>query len=346
MAYQTGTSASMNDLIGTVLPAFASANGWTINRNTWPTQLSMSKNGCFVHLTKSTVTLTTPTPDIVDEHLFGCVGTGFDSGQTFANQPGTIVTAVPAVAQTTSANFYNAEPLGTVVSNDWRPRGTNYTAYHLFANNDYIYLVLENQPGQFTHFGFGNIDKQGMSYTGGSFVYGTEYNLDPNATNRGNVVFNDFVPFRSISGRRHFACHLGSSNSNPIRSNNAASASVNSGILPLFNFPGQQYLANSQNEHFYSQIFALGPNPVNSQTVLFPIPIFCSTTGSGNVNSYQYQGVLKDIRVCSMFGRLPGELITIGSDQYQLFPMRKLQTTTNVVNDDNSFTAGFAIRRT
>lgn len=50
-------------------------------------------------------------------------------------------------------------------------------AYYFFGNEKHIYIVLEIEPGEFSHFGFGNIRKY-FDFRGGNFVYGTNFRFD------------------------------------------------------------------------------------------------------------------------------------------------------------------------
>ena len=134
MAYQTGSSSGETDLLSKI-HTFATANGWTSNRNT-ATDINLSKGNLFQNI-----------------HIDG-TGTwqmkaalGFNSGAAWNAQTNQALTTQKAY--------------GLVGS---------YTRYHFFTNvaNDYIHIVVEVDPGYYKHLCFGIIDKC-SSFVGGEY---------------------------------------------------------------------------------------------------------------------------------------------------------------------------------
>lgn len=341
MAYQTGTETSMNNLIGTVLPAFAVANGWTVHVNTWPTLLILSKNGCFAVMQKLSHTVTNVS-NTLDERILGQLATSFNaSAPTFGNQPGTVTTTVPSLTSS-GATSRPSLPDGIVVSVDWRPRAASYVAYHMYETGNAIYIFLENLVGDFTQFGFGLLDKKGATYNVGQFMIGNETDFLGSNDTRGNYSnTNRFPLFESGSDNRTGAFHFGNAMTEPRRT--CRGQSPFGGIMPLVQSHSAAYPAGSSAGRMYTYMFLNGATPINGATPFYPIPVYCSRN-AGDTFPVSYMGELPGLRYCSMQGRASGELVTITPDTWRIFPHRRTQTSTLVVGQDNSHFAGYAIK--
>lgn len=89
------------------------------------------------------------------------------------------------------------------------------------------------------------------------------------------------------------------------------------------------------------------PNEWNDQTVLLPYPVYCARS-SGNKVSLVAD--LKHIRHCRIPFHDPGDIITLGSDQWKLYPWYRKNTVTpggdSSSGTTHSGTGGFAVRYT
>lgn len=155
MAYETGTATGAMDLIDKI-EAFASDNGWTIDRyDDAGTGKRLSLHLGANYFSLRAWNAETPAANVgggpARSGLSLVGATGFSSGADWYNQAGTAV--VSSVYQAAGIYVGGALP-----------------SYHLFSVNDAIYCVIEYAAGRFGVFGFGGVDKIG-TYTGGQFYF-------------------------------------------------------------------------------------------------------------------------------------------------------------------------------
>lgn len=150
MAYQQTNATNVSDLVNKIA-LFASANGWTIHRNTEAAGLrtvTLQKTGDYIHMWM---------PATSSFSLRASVG--YDG----------------ALAAT-------AQPLQSVSASNNNTGTGPFSNVFLFANDDCIFWSIEIASGIFRQGGFGMLQKLG-SYTGGTFFeqsnYDTRTNYDP-----------------------------------------------------------------------------------------------------------------------------------------------------------------------
>jgi hypothetical protein len=105
---------------------------------------------------------------------------------------------------------------------------------------------------------------------------------------------------------------------------------------------------NDRAQGFSAIVPLLGllPNTWNGETVLLPFPIYIARS-SGNKMSLV--GNLKHLRHCRINFHNPGDIITLGSDQWKVYPWYRKNVSTpgsSGVSDSHSGTVGFAVRYT
>ena len=156
MGYQTGTldgTANLASLVG-LISAFAATQGWTVNGN------YLSNGDCHATLH----TLTTGTMN----DTYGPSGSNVAPDHILIGR----LNAVDAPMTTGEV----VSPYG-VQTNDLTPP---YANYWLFSGGvgdpPYIHLVVQKASGRFCHFSFGVLDKKGVPYSGGAFMFGEFYN--------------------------------------------------------------------------------------------------------------------------------------------------------------------------
>ena len=159
MAYQTGTSTDIEDLMQQ-LSIFLVANGWTEDFATTgdPGIIGFSKNGIFVAFQYTEAT---------DGGILACY-------QNLSNDDGTSVwlstgDAGVGVASLTASAFDTGRNVNTFAG--------PHAAYHFFEQDSspaYCHIVVEVDTNRFRHFGFGEIEKIG-DWQGGEYSYGNDW---------------------------------------------------------------------------------------------------------------------------------------------------------------------------
>lgn len=377
MSFQTGTTTSVQDLLQK-LRDFASSDGWTINENSLvssPYWLAMEKGNCFVnfyHDTSSTTTSyntyysTNSAPmnfsgndahgtartDANIRVMIAQGHTASGSGGTFTNQPGSAVDSTS-----------NSEPFIR-----WNSVGGSSVYYAFFSGDTgdapYIYVVVEQISGEFTHCFFGEVDKRGLTYDPpAAFATGTFYSWIDNSTTQSSYSCQyasfHYLPFEADGVDRH--THVNPGGGIPDESvypyNGRAmvlwARDNDDAFLP--NPPSEFFPSDFTNGadagYWMSTMFYRGPVGINNVTPLIPIPVCVSDEGATTFPDwYYFLGEMPNIRMCSLKGRSAKEEVTIGSDTWVLFPVRHLTENpyvTNVAGEINttSYLTGFAIKK-
>ncbi len=161
MAFETGVSTSIDDLISKLM-TFATNNGWTQdNLDTAGDKASLSKNGVFVHFQW----------DETEAALAIYQSLAFISAGTNAWQH--------------TDDSGSGEPSTTDILLDSERCVNNidgpHTKYWFFEQDSgpaYIHIVVEYDAGLYRHFGFGELDKEG-DWVGGEYAYGHFWNGSP-----------------------------------------------------------------------------------------------------------------------------------------------------------------------
>lgn len=344
MAYQNasfGPSDGFN-VVMSVLETFAAAQGWTINYNTYP-YLSLDKGDCFANFyfdisqtvddTENTGSATAP-----DYRIRGCLASSFSSisppANQFLQQPGSL------------PHFYsitNPEDQSLMVSNDWTGP---YSQYWLFSGGDgdpdYIYMVVQKANGRFCYVGFGNVDKKGITYTGGAFMDGILWNwwfrngsapdiVDNRGSGQGSDSQSGDHTWIGQSNGNH-QLYLGDlkSTTPPMGASDGQTNGRNNHytIAPMMAQNGSYNpnlgllsVMNTNTALWLHPIFYLGPNPINGSTPLFEIPLF--QQADAGVQRLFFVGSLSGRRYCSMINRLEAEELAFGSDNWMVFPFKR-----------------------
>ena len=212
-----------------------------------------------------------------------------------------------------------------------------FIAYHFFAGADYIHCVIEVSAGVFSNFSFGTLEKAG-TYTGGQYFAATRWYDNANYRNYPNtgyhaVMFDSTsttynrsgaVRADGVQGRTwHHNCY-----------DNASGSLTNEskGTVRQNSIWGQSH-----------NLAMKSPSTFNNGTPLVPIMIFISDS--------DYKATLagrpQDIRAVNMQNLAPGETITLGADEWMVFPIRAKTDTWNINNGpDSSGYYGFAFKKT
>ncbi|MEO1902603.1 MAG: hypothetical protein ABGX87_12675 [Alcanivorax sp.] len=323
MAYETGVAADVTALLGTIR-VFAESLGWTIARdNTNELALHHADAGWFTLVatpqTDDIYTSPNPRPYI---DVWG--QTGFDDGAAYNQHPGS-----------SGDKWGRANGL----------RGP-FTAYHLFGTTQYIHCAIEVVPGEFAHLQFGKLVKAGV-YDGGEYAAGTAWYYALQGSNyNGQYDSNRHsVPWDGMS--YYAAGQAGAGAHGAVRLDADGYSNewgrftydLSTGYSSIF---GPARLTDNQERSPWWSFLFSTPNTVNAVSPLAPIvPAFILR------NSKTFlPGAPADLRLVNMRNLVPGEMITIGSDEWLCFPIKKRslvqRDTSNVVN---SWIAGYAYRK-
>lgn len=245
MAYQTGTTTSVSDLI-TTLFSFATANGFTAG-STWT-------NGSY-----SVATLVKGGIYFIFE---------YKSDDLLMNTATALTGSGAALAQTGAA----------AKSLDIFPIQGPHVSYHMFADGNAIHVAVEITTNVFTHLNFGMITKNG-SWTGGAFITGSRSPSIASPTPAQlavNATYSNF-PFYTIGP-------TGSGNNQPVYYGHIRSDALGTGKMATFGSVNVSNASDacycvSWLDDGGMPILDASPNASNGRSVILPITLIQSTLG-------------------------------------------------------------------
>jgi hypothetical protein len=312
--FETGTAAGVNDLLSK-LSTFLAGAGWTINKDAadgsgrW---LSAQKGSdLFLNFQSNPATTgtTDPGPWI---NMRGATGY---ADTTFTTQPGT-------QPQTTICNKMTGA----------------FTAYWFFEGDDYIHIVVEIEAGRFRHLHGGTLQKS-CTFTGGTYVMGTQLSYSVNTASNpasGSNVYPWMTGTSSTTGRNHIRADAGD------------------GVQWHSSYQSDTYRQADNwrmtNSATGSEPYRVGllrrmlevtPNTVNGLPVLIAPRALLKKAN----NLYADLGTPKDLRLVKLNNNQPGDILTIGADEWYLFPWTTRRPTVNDTTTDGSGYYGLAYRK-
>lgn len=301
MAFETGVSTSPSNLLSS-LETRLNTDGWTIVRNNGQAESGSSNQ------------LSVSDPGIAEGNQYNIVA--FDSPAATARwelQPSTGDSGA-------GANFYahtgspdNSGNLGTYVVFGNGPSSTtdqgfsgSSVAYFFFSGTTpsgarYCHIVLEGTAGVYWHCFFGTVEKSG-TYTGGQYA---------SATITRESAVGLIWPFQfnpaPQQGQQWF------------RFDNFAS-SGSPGWRALNGFVSNQGLSTP-----LALLYQGGLNDIAQRTPFAPIlvPFWETNNPIQSSSRWVLAGHLPDAMQVSMDGRDAGEVITLGTDDWHLFPAHR-----------------------
>lgn len=218
--------------------------------------------------------------------------------------------------------------------------GTFPNVYLFGANSpkSYIHCVIEFQSGSYAHLAFGEMDKVG-TWTGGEY-YGAGF------WSQGGGDID--IP-QSIEHQEHFTSHqynagtmkgsircvTTSPTSNWLVMGSTTNAIRNSVQTRASTVTGPR------GEWMSEQLMRIRTSPFSGLTPLVPIQVFFLDIGL-TPDVYHYLGQIRDVRGINMTTLTPAELITIGGDDWMVFPMR---VRNGAAASENSSVLGFAYKK-
>lgn len=281
MTYQTGVSASIPDLITSLLN-FAQENGFTIG----PT-------GTFT----GTAIGGLPAATVYDTYSLIKGGVYF---LFFVNRTGTPYVLMNTAATFTGSSFTLAAPQWQRVDNLVGP----HVGYHLFADEHAVNAAVEVATNVFVHFNFGSVRKNG-NWVGGEFVTGLNQGGASIWTTQAAGVPFGAISIGSTNNqaslRGHVRCELSPTAVSLIDGSTLSSSKAYfTGLAPNC---GRILLSRS-------------PNAMNGRAVLVPINL---VHGANDANGPYYQlGFVPNACFVNMRDINPKEMV---NNDWMVFPM-------------------------
>jgi len=310
MAYQSGTVSSADNLLGT-LAAFAVTNGWTQNMYQADGdgyRLHLNNGDCFANLRSSL--LVGPDGDETDPGVWVRASTGYNGTSAWDAQPGDSG-AFAYVGKTYTALGRN----GTTLGLSWP---MNYHAFSLTLP-DVIVFVIEFQPGMFQWIMLGEVIKYG-TWTGGGFSSAScayawanlGFSGKHNTFSIGGAsITRSYAPFYEQAGG--YYNESGNYNTNSmLHAEVDGQIWLKSGTYINGGVPDTKIVhANT----YSSPLNSRSPNVFNALGVMTPFWLFTQ-----NSSDWTILGVLEHVRQLPIDNFSPGDIFTLGSNKWMVFP--------------------------
>lgn len=360
MSYSLTSAANPKALLAAII-TFATAQGWTIeyDKSTGVGtgvggQIALSSDGCHIAIGEASaaenpVAVVGALGADTDGRLYMALANSINTASwQFWGHPGSLVTSAVDTDRVTINDVWGA-----------------MDEVHFFGNADYILVNIKTDAQRWTSFGFGNLDRKGMSIDACGFCY-SNYHGWWRTDNSG--VFNN-AALTGVNG------YMGGS---PLNMDGAVcSIRIPDGVLDtsfgflsgdLFamriptsavrhtllgaaysgNYP-EASLSVNQNTYLMDQAVHLRNQPTTGGVQLNVLPIIYL---DATVKLTTFLGEIPALRVCRMSNLAPGQVITYGSDDYAVFPWKQKGTVQDAGflggtynNQPNSFDMGYAFRK-
>ncbi len=320
MAYETGTSTGVNDLLDK-FRLFAIARGWTVNR--WTTagsgkELCIQKGSAYFNF-RSWLNETMLVNGVNTAGKYGITmngSDGYNGANAWDRQPG-----YPVRAAVTNGDQYHM--LFPLVTNTGP-----FPTYHFFApDSKTLYAEVEITTGTFQRWGCGSLDLFNPAAPGGGrFMYSTSSGHVTNAATTSEWLG---VDADNVSGYTcemvPFRCADYTNNNSVGSSDSRGSAScVRVAFASFDNWAGSGRTTSTTGLQMACQgggchdkvLREYSPNALNGIGVLLP-NIVSLNIGNEFLSPI---GVVPGMRYLDMSNYLPGDEFTIGSDTWKVFP--------------------------
>lgn len=210
--------------------------------------------------------------------------------------------------------------------------------YYFFGTEQYLHVVVETVTNKFKHFAIGQLEKN-STYTGGAYVDGSSHNMTGDAgTNFPDAPSHrylfDAVGTGATGGSGRIRVDIDGKTNNWMNYGSSGAFATESNMI--------KGVTRSQNS-FLAAFHAAGPNDFNQRTVLTPI-LVAAARGS---SLFSLIGAPKDLRLVNMRNLNPGQIMTIGSDEWYVFPhiQKSLVFNSNGSFVPSSGTYGYAYKK-
>lgn len=308
MAYENSTALNISDLM-TKLNTFATANGWTSNE-LGSDRLCLSKNSVFVNFRWATAS-----PTAVGVYQ----ATGYT---TSATSPGGH-TNDSGNGFFSAGTASNAQILGSRYA-----LVTNGPMTYWFFENDtspaYIHVVVTTASLRYSHFGFGELVKQG-TWTGGEYAYGHYYNASASLAHLvedASFLLDGGLGATTPATWRTFAATLRTEGL-PGQAGSTRWSLVYGGDTPG-NDRGGNARSNVQGGFRAGPVAAafsrFSTSPVTGLTAMYPINLYYDRGIVSGARQWYPLGYMADVRGIDTTSYSEAQEITVGSDTWVVFP--------------------------
>ena len=310
MAYQTGTAANPTSLLDSIR-LFALSLGWTVSYFGDDPQTAGANDSWL--------------------SLVSASGSYFN---LLANNTSGKVSTRAATGYTNNGNR-NSQPNQSMGWGETNGLTGPYQAYYFFGGADYIHVVIERVTNQFSHFHIGTLEKGG-NYTGGEYHTCTQWTY-------GNTSYQhlpdspyNVYPFDSYGytwSEDAYQCVRMGADGAP----NKWYSSPRQWTVPSSSLHVIGFLRNYSIMH---RMMLRSPNAMTGQSMLIP-SLIAGPRPAGGASIY---GTVKDLRAINIANISPKEIITIGTDQWMIFPVIRKGLTTQYEACSGNY--GLAYRKT
>jgi hypothetical protein len=313
MAYYSGTASSFTAL-QTAIENACVTEGWAL------TSGILSKDGIFIKLTSSST------------DRINIEGGNGQSGST-------LTTPCPRYAK-----IYNPTNVSAVAI----VFPINYEI-HIFADNE-VFCVINYNTDYYQQLSFGQSDMpeiggSGNWFSGGSGGSLVENSIYASVFSNGlsasgfNIGNSTYAPL--IAG---FPGGVGKDTTNSTYLNYFISTAIDS--VSSWNADCGDDNGDFYGPHYCANLLCSSPNTFNNSSILIPIKFLINRASNGVTPVAQ----LKNIRFLMIDNLDPGEIITIGSEEWKIYPQYRKNTASRSTNAStqptHSDTLGVAIRYT
>jgi len=335
MAFETGVSTSPSNLLSKLVTRLTT-DGWTIVRTN-------GSPGAQVSISDGSATEANQFNFLADDTAASarieCQPSRADGGA-----------GVAFYAHTGSPNTSGSS--GTFISMGQKSStgdqgfSGSHVAYFFFtgstADGRYCHIVVEGTTGVYFHLFFGTIAKAG-TFTGGQYMTAL------NVTTAGSFNW----PFQFNEAKAN--------STSWIRCDDfftSVSVTTDAGVSRWHEGPGMAH-NNGSTANYAATWYQGGLQSFNQRTPFGPnlCIVWNAVSPSAANTAHKIVGHTPDLRICSMDGREPGDVLTIGADDWRIYPAHRKttdgtsQTTSAYVNtfvggpapNNDSNLAGFAL---
>lgn len=237
----------------------------------------------------------------------------FINGSIRANLAWDSVTVVGQMsAGYASGSAWNAQPDNSGIVAQGNVQAGPFTSYHFYAGSEaghqYLHCIVEWSAGNYWHLFIGELVKFG-AYTGGQYL--DMLWVHPNYKQLPYTQGLHRAPFDS------FGQGADPTNSGQIRAD--IDAKTNNWLITASanSWTGNSFTGGMRGGLYGNLVHPIGYQKYNSLTPMHPVDIF----GDRGANLRSPIGRVPDTRQVSMRNLTPGQLMTVGSDQWQCFPL-------------------------
>jgi hypothetical protein len=239
---------------------------------------------------------------------------------------------------------------GGLTSNDRRVNGIGdsgtrtYHFFHIDASAErYIHCVVEYASGLYRHFGFGELVKGGADWTGGEYAYGGYWDQGTSSIDTPLGAHSILLDSSASNASRAATIHVEGLQDAP--------SGCKWGVCGNIASPGTDSAANGRVSLFggtrtgpyLSTFAAFAPSNLTGIVPMVPNHVFYRNTTPGTPRWF-HLGVQPDVRLLNMKNFQAGDVITVGSEDWMIFPAARKQYLTS--DSEESWNMGIAYRKT